>query len=227
MKNILRFNVFVVSIYIKNWFLCQLAQKAPANDLQLLKDLERYKSIDDIVATAVQNKFRNHLWYLSEANIALALFDDEVEINIKRRMIRNFNKEGHPENPKRINLPVNEIMSAELCDFVSNNTYLFFETILNQDITGVNKSFLKDDPVTWSESEDYVAASKIVKSLLVVNDIAERGIALITRFNAILTHQEDQKQLLMQTMEEHFEALPSESFSKSMFVNYLNKTKLN
>lgn len=99
-----RFNVFTVRIYLKYWFLCQLAPKAPANDLKLLQELESFKAIDKDTANAAQNKLRGHLWYLSEANIALAFFDDEVDFETKKKMLLNLNKEGHPDNPKRISL---------------------------------------------------------------------------------------------------------------------------
>lgn len=63
---------------------------------------------------------------------------------------------------------------------------------------------------------------KIVKKLLVVNDIAERGVALITRFNAVLTHQEEQKQFILHTIEQQCKNLPTKNFSKKKFVEYLD-----
>lgn len=57
---------------MKYWFLCQLAPKAPANDLRLFKDLEEFRRIDADIAESVQSKLRGHLWYLNESNIALA-----------------------------------------------------------------------------------------------------------------------------------------------------------
>jgi len=42
-----------------------------------------------------------------------------------------------------------------------------------------------------------------VKSLKVVNDAAERGVALIQAFNGVLTSPEEQKQFLLQVVEKH------------------------
>lgn len=134
---------------------------APANDLKLLKELENYKAIDSKIGDAVQSKLRGHLWYLNESNIALAFFDDEVDIEMKRKMASNLRKDGHPESPKRINISIEEIERAEICDFVTKNTYSFFETILNEEITGVNRNFLETDPITWEKDENYMAAKKL------------------------------------------------------------------
>lgn len=36
-----------------------------------------------------------------------------------------------------------------------------------------------------------------------VNDVAERGVALIQQFNTTITHDEEQKQYLLQIVESH------------------------
>lgn len=223
LSDIRRFNVFVVRVYLKQWFLCQVPTMAPANDLKLLKELQNYKEIDSEIGEVVQSKLRGHLWYLNESNIALAFFDDEVDIEMKRKMVSNLRKDGHPENPKRIKISIEEIVRAEICDFVTKNTYFFFDTMLNEHITGVNKSFLERDPITWQKDENYMAAKKIVKNLLLVNDIAERGVAVIKRFNPVLTHQEEQKQFIIATVEQQYKELPNNGYSKSKLVDYLNK----
>lgn len=137
-------------------------------------------------------------------------------------MVENLDVDGHPDKPQRINLPVNKIMSSELCDFVTNNTYFFFDTILKEEITGISKHFLTTDPATWEEDEQYIAAKAMIKKLVVVNDLAERLIALMTRFNTVLTHQEQQKQYILQTMEHHYNQLSIQSYSKTKFIEYLD-----
>lgn len=46
----------------------------------------------------------------------------------------------------------------------------------------------------WDGSEDYQNEKQIVRSLKVINDIAERGIKYINDFNAQITKDEEQKQ---------------------------------
>ncbi|GBP51846.1 hypothetical protein EVAR_88551_1 [Eumeta japonica] len=53
------------------------------------------------------------------------------------------------------------------------------------------------EPRLWEEDEDYKASREIVRSMRVVNDIAERGVALIEEFNKIITSDEEQKQFLL------------------------------
>ncbi|GBP11189.1 hypothetical protein EVAR_6014_1 [Eumeta japonica] len=48
------------------------------------------------------------------------------------------------------------------------------------------------EPRLWEEDEDYKASREIVRSMRVVNDIAERGVALIEEFNKIITSDEEQ-----------------------------------
>ena len=73
--------------------------KAPSNDLALLKDLEFYKSIDSNVAEAAQKKLRGQLLYLSETNIALSFFNDDVSLEMKRKMVSKSVADGHPDSP--------------------------------------------------------------------------------------------------------------------------------
>ena len=56
---------------------------------------------------------------------------------------------------------------------------------------------------TWNEDTDYVAAKNIVHSLRVVNDIAERGVALMKEYNKLITTNKEQKQYLLLLVKEY------------------------
>ena len=47
-----------------------------------------------------------------------------------------------------------------------------------------------------------------VRALRVVNDFAERGIALIQDYNSAITTDKEQKQYLLQTVENHRKMFP-------------------
>ena len=49
----------------------------------------------------------------------------------------------------------------------------------------------------------YRSSLEIVRSVRVVNDLAERGVALIQQFNSSITRNEEQKQFLLQIVENH------------------------
>ena len=54
----------------------------------------------------------------------------------------------------------------------------------------------------------------IVRRLNVTNDAPERGVALIQSFNSSITTDEEQKQFLLQIVEEHRRSLPNSNKSK-------------
>jgi hypothetical protein len=63
---------------VRSWFNAPLPCDAAVNDLQLIRDLEKYKFINRNLATVVLDKFKRHLWYLSPELVPLALFSEKV-----------------------------------------------------------------------------------------------------------------------------------------------------
>ncbi len=53
-----------------------------------------------------------------------------------------------------------------------------------------------------------MVAEDIVRELRVVNDTAERGVALMQEFNALLTEDEEQTQFAIQVIKEHRKRYP-------------------
>ena len=63
--------------------------------------------------------------------------------------------------------------------------------------------------------QDFEKGLYIVRGLNVTNDAAERGaLALIQSFNSSITTSEEQKQFLLQIVEEHRRSLPNSNKSK-------------
>nr|CAI5865498.1 unnamed protein product [Callosobruchus analis] len=62
----------------------------------------------------------------------------------------------------------------------------------------INTQFLKKDPLTWKNDDNYNSCLDVVKHLKVVNDSAERGVKLTEDFNNLLTKHENQKQCILQ-----------------------------
>ena len=89
-----RFNVFVMKVYLKVWFTCPCPISAPRNDLELLRNIEAYKTLDASVSTAALKSFSNHLWYLSEMLIGLAFFDSDIDVEVKVDMVRALQREA-------------------------------------------------------------------------------------------------------------------------------------
>jgi len=84
-------------------------------------------------------------------------------------------------------------------------------------VLGLSCDFLTTaDPVEWEAMEEFQLAKKVVTSLRVVNDTAERGVKLIQDFNSSITRCEEQKQFLLQVVSQHRSKFPEPK--KSLLV---------
>lgn len=196
--------VFLVLIYIKYWVEAPRADKAPVQDLQLIKDLQLYAEEDREVSETLLNKMKNHLWYLTPQAAALAFFDDELvpeKKNLMRKALKT--EDQHPENLKRLPASsIHDILTKNIDAFISKKSKDFF--------TGfqINTSFLSKDANLWKTDVEYQQGATVVRKLEVINDVAERGIKLISDFNSLLTRDESQKQYLLQVVTEYRKQFP-------------------
>lgn len=197
---------FVVTIYVKYWFSCPSACLAPKNDLQMLKDIKEYERVNKNMAKVALKKILGHLWYLSEELVALGFFDDHLHPETRQKMVSALQNEGLEHTPKRVTLSstdINLISEKELYHFVSSNTKRFFE------IMNLPTSFLQKNVEFWSDDPEYKAAKDKVNSMRVVNDIAERGDALMEEFNKLITVNEEQKQYFLLVMKDFRKKYPN------------------
>ena len=81
-----QFVEFCARFYTPWCLSCQHASNAPMNDLQLMSQLFCYKTVDEQCATSVLKSLSNHLWYISQAMIPLALYCDDQETSQKTKM---------------------------------------------------------------------------------------------------------------------------------------------
>ncbi|KAG0714253.1 hypothetical protein GWK47_014487 [Chionoecetes opilio] len=103
---------------------------------------------------------------------------------------------------KRVTLPKKSVRDLHLEDFVSGRTLHFFRKL------HLDEAFLDLPPDSWQMDEGFQRSSQIVRNLAVVNDHAERGVALIQEFNGSLTKDEEQLQFLLQVVADHRKAFP-------------------
>src|SRR6218665_2638032 len=122
---------------------------------------------------------------------------EEKSLSERRDMVKALDVVGS-ENPlKRINLDMPDVGERSIASFVTSSSLKFFQML------HLPSEFLKSDPQEWDSRPDYQAAAKYVREMKVVNDCAERGVALMQNYNSILTKNEDKKQFLHQVVEEH------------------------
>jgi len=205
-KGLTDFGLFVALIYGRFWHEAPLASNAPFNDAQMLRVLQTYPN--RIIADAAATALSRHLWFFSEPLIGLAFFDRRVDLDVKRAMVANLNLPQNPSALKRVN--ANEADFNRLETFVTKRTNHLFKLL---SFTGDEeaKSFLSTDPETWETNASYIKLLERVKGLKVVNDTAERGIALIQKYNETLTKDEEQKQFLLRFVQRHRHLYPTSS----------------
>ncbi|XP_029346464.1 uncharacterized protein LOC115034269 [Acyrthosiphon pisum] len=122
--------VFIVRFYLKAWFSCTTAARAPANDLNFIKCLKQYENEHSKISKAAITKISNHLWYLTEETAALAFFDDTLSNEIKRLMVQSLNNDGLIHPTKRLIVSFQDLgetfSEKTLASFISKNSMQFF-----------------------------------------------------------------------------------------------------
>ncbi|KAJ1518811.1 hypothetical protein ONE63_011586 [Megalurothrips usitatus] len=125
----------------------------------------------------------------------MALFDNGVAVDEKRRMVAALRRgtDRSPPSPRAEVQLDDTVLDLKLSDFCSKQSLRFFSA------TGISTDFLKKDPEHWKSDSDYLYGLNIVTHFKIVNDCAERGVALITRYlkGNTLTVDEEQRQLLL------------------------------
>ncbi|KAG0727763.1 hypothetical protein GWK47_033974 [Chionoecetes opilio] len=141
--------------------------------------------------------------FLGQELVALALFDPLVTVEEKRQILTSLHITVGDESPaKRPKLPSQAVSGLQLQDMASTNTRRFFQKLRLED------GFLDADPATWLEREDFRTAAAFVEEIAVINDHAERGVALIQEYNRRLTQDEEQLQFLLQVVSRHRAKFP-------------------
>uniref|UniRef100_A0A034W6C5 Uncharacterized protein n=1 Tax=Bactrocera dorsalis TaxID=27457 RepID=A0A034W6C5_BACDO len=93
--------IFIVRFYIKIRFKCSDATAAPVDDVNIIKSLKYYESIDFTTSDAALRKLSNHLWYLTEEAATLAFFDDRLSVETKVKMVSALKKPGRCDGCKK------------------------------------------------------------------------------------------------------------------------------
>lgn len=205
-----QFVIFVVKIYMKQWYTCYNAVESPVNDLKFMIALKNYRQCNDEIARSCEEVLSRHLWYLGERMVGLAFFDQRLNINDLTRMTNNLQRASNAQNKIRNTTNIiNVNLNVHISDFVTKETLEFFRIVSNK--TEVN--FYKKNPCQWEQDDEFKQIRDIVLSLNVTNDPAERGVAMIKEFNESSTTNEAQKQYLLQVVEQHRKDFPTASTS--------------
>ncbi|KAG0724836.1 hypothetical protein GWK47_039778 [Chionoecetes opilio] len=94
------------------------------------------------------------------------------------------------------------VIGKTVADFATANSRSIFERL------NLPSGFLDVAPEEWEDCEDFRKAAETVQCLHVVNDHAERGVALIQKINGSITHDEEQLQFLVRVVDDHRRRYP-------------------
>ncbi|XP_076057364.1 uncharacterized protein LOC143034906 [Oratosquilla oratoria] len=196
LKNLTDFCIFLTKHYVRAWFLARSAVSAPRHDIAIFKVLE--EEDNEIVRKAGTKTLARHLWYLSKINVGMALFDEELSLQEKEFVANMKAVDGFEETSPRLRTLPNGMKDKTVTSFATKNTKRFFE------LMNIDTSFFDEDPANWKDNPSYKAGLQRVEGLVVTNDAAERGVALVQEFTKNgRTKAEDQLQFLLQVVEAH------------------------
>lgn len=193
-RDLLELSLFVSLIYCKYWNRCTNVFNAPVNDLSLMLELQQYSNYNENIANSVLNSFRNHLWYLGEELVVLALFSDLVSIEDKNIMRLQLQLTTREFSVRRNNsLRLKEYVNGMKLTDLTTERSIFLLSLLELDT-----SFLQQNAETWMRNKIYKKARKIVEDLIVVvNDPAERALG---RASVLIQNQKARSEIRLQNM---------------------------
>lgn len=200
-----RVNMFLSLFYTSNWMKASIGADAPINDLQLVKDMIAYIDIDREVAQAVLQKLENHYWYLTEEIVPFALFSTlpAMTVTLKQDIASKILDSPVPDH-LRLGKPLFRKVSRDttLADLIGPESHTLFQSL------NIGTGWLAKPVEDWSSEAEFQTAEKFVRSVKVVNDAAERGVKLISDFSTIITTDPEQRQALLQAVENHRKKFP-------------------
>ena len=134
-----------------------------------------------MIAVAAIKCFGNHMWYLTEELVPLALFSNTINVDIKEKMVTKMLKLGegglctkrHGTGFGKPTFPMMPTkVTEDLSRYVGIDSWSFFK------IMKIKTDFLWKFLTDWESDDGYKKAKLIVNSISVVNDAAERGVKL-------------------------------------------------
>lgn len=225
-----------VGLYYGHAFLkSALPASAALNDINFMNSMLIFGQKEPEVAKVCIESCKRHLWYLTPQLLPFLFCDQSADITMKEELAKKLIATPRTQNISggKPNFPVMclcELKCASTCmllpemdlknigtryeistDFIDEKSWLLFDLINISDFEWLSKPYSE-----WESHNGYTKLCCFVKNCKVVNDIAERGIKLISDF-AHKTHNEDQRQCLLQVVESHRNQFPD--FKKSTLSN--------
>jgi hypothetical protein len=193
---------FILLFYAKFWFVTPLADAAARTDIEFMSDILQYRLVNSGLAYQVLRSCYRHMWYLTPQLVTLALTDRCLEDDMKEKMAKTIHslerkvlKTGKPTFPE---LPFGATVTRkDMSYLVGPESWVIF------DLLGLSgpQDWLLAPASTWHTVSGFLMLEKFAEHLVVVNDLAERGIHLASDFIKRV-ESEEQRNALFQVVED-------------------------
>ena len=195
-EGLVRLGIFFVLIYIPYFLKASVGADAAFNDLSLYKELVTFIDVDGPIATAALEVLSRHGWYTAEETVPFCLFSSRLSLDQKSRIAARILSFDPPESIT-LGKPVFQELQekTELHDLVGPKSYHMFS------ILGTDYEWLRQKPEEWENSPDYKEMEGFVRTVKVTNDVAERGVKIISDYAKILTQDNSLRRKLLQGVE--------------------------
>ena len=90
--------ICLAKLYLKVWIQAPMATKAPRLKLEFFLNFNVYQQVDEKISRIAIHKLCNHVWYLAPKTPALAIFDDDIGCDTKKRMVEALDKIDSSDN---------------------------------------------------------------------------------------------------------------------------------
>lgn len=193
-----------------------MASDAPVNDLMLFRRMKEYANINKVVSQAALRKLQNHTWYLGSEMAPLSLFSSKVSDEEKKSIVEAMILSGDDWRVRGIKCPVaecSELEKKQLHELMTSSSRAALRSL------GLDVEILTGhEPSSWDEIASFRKTKAVIASIKVINDAAERSIALMSSFNQSITKTESQMQKLIQVVEDNRKRIPDSR--KSTLMGY-------
>ena len=194
-----RLCVFNALYYAPQWLTSSKGVDAPVNDLLFWKNCMKFKMEDKEIAAVAIRAQERHMWYTTEELAPLCIFSNMISDAEKSQIAKQILKHKCKYDPEAtMGQPIFPTvkMTTQLKDLIGPKSWLMFSLFNDAD-------WLKLQVKCWKTDDRFKEMLEFATHLKVVNDLAERKIKLMSDYSTIITNSADQKQCVLQSVEQH------------------------
>ena len=190
-----------------------LSSAAAFNDLKFMTQMQQYSHLQPAISQAALASSLRHLWYLTaQLLVPMCFVDDKMDKHTQKQLAKEIYKMEKPQRylPNKPEFPQFPTSDSGEVQYKIGDFLITDQSWILLHLLGIeNKSeWLNEEKSKW-ESDDGVQKLKLfVENVHVTNDLAERGVELMSDF-IHKTENEDERQALLQVVEFHRAQFPN------------------